>query len=695
MSDPRLEERCTAVGIIPAYRDYTGQMRQSPASTLEALMDCLARGAPQGCLPPAFILPVGSGSIPIERGSVPEGPLRWEIEVDGEEPRYGDLPEQGSELVIDSPLPIGDHRLRLFTAETGQRLAEGRIIVTPPRAFLPASLEGPGRSWGFAVPLFALRSARNWGIGDFTDLLALIDHAASLGAGLIGLNPLHALFPDLPERASPYSPSSRDFLNFIYIDPEALPEFEECDATRGLEIDPEFQSELARLRASELVDYGRVAACKLRVLALLFDDFRRRHLSPEDAYGGEFRAFQRRGGPGLRRLAAFQLLRRHVGAQPAGAKPWWEWPDAYRDPSSPAVLDFAREHEAEIEFYEYQQWHACRQLEHCMEQTRKAGMPIGLYQDIAVGVDRDSAEAWASQDYLVGEWSIGAPPDNWNALGQKWGTPPPHPHRMVETNYAVFRQSLRANMHAAGAVRIDHAIGLMRLFWIPAAASAADGAFVLYPLQHLLAVIALESQRRRCVVVGEDLGTVPEGLQDALAAADIFSCRLLYFERDGEGRFRKPEDWPAQALAAATTHDLPTLPGYWAGADLDLKERLGLHASPAMAEEERRRREADRQELVEMLRAEGLEASLDRAPIESLYRHLARTPSKILILHLDDLLGVTEQVNMPGTIDEHPNWRRKLPKTVAEIFGDRDIVNMVAAIRREREKAATGVGGEP
>jgi (1->4)-alpha-D-glucan 1-alpha-D-glucosylmutase len=696
VTGPSLEERCASLGVVPTYRDYTGQLRQSPASTLEALIGCLATRPCRESLPPVVLLPVGSDpqKISLQREVLLEGALRWEIEAEGEKPRRGDVPERESDIVIAPPLPAGDYRLRLFAfaPEATRPLAERRLVVTPPRAFLPPCFEGRGRVWGFAIQLFALRSARNWGIGDFTDLLALIDHAAALGAGVVGLNPLHALFPDLPDRASPYSPNSRDHLNFIYIDPEALPEFDECEAARCLRTDPEFQAELARLRAGELVDYRGVAACKLRVLRLLFDDFRCRHLLPGDAYGNEFRVFQRGGGPGLRLLAAFQLLRQHMGARASVLKPWWDWPADYRNSSSPAIHDFIRAHETEIEFFEYQQWHASRQLERCTEQARKAGMPIGLYQDIAIGVDRDSAEAWSSQGYLVDEWSIGAPPDNWNALGQKWGTPPPHPHRMAETGYGAFRQTLRANMRAAGAVRIDHAIGLMRLFWIPAAASAAEGAFVLYPLPHLLALIALESQKARCVVVGEDLGTVPDGLQDALVTAGILSYRLLYFERDGEGRFRKPEAWPAQALAAATTHDLPTLPGYWAGQDIEIKERLGLFVSSAMAEEARRRRELDRRELVEMLRAEGLEASLDQAPIESLYRHLARTPSKILMVQLEDLLGVTEQVNMPGTIDEHPNWRRKLPKTVAEIFGDSDLVGMVAAIRREREDAAAGAG---
>jgi (1->4)-alpha-D-glucan 1-alpha-D-glucosylmutase len=621
--------------------------------------------------------------------------LHWTVETDNGDRLSGDIGAEATKIQLPESLAVGDYRLKLFAATGGSPIAECLLSIAPPRAFLPAGLQAGERVWGFAVQLFALRSERNWGIGDFTDLLELIRLAADHGAGIIGLNPLHTLFPDQPERASPYSPSSRNFLNFIYIDPAALPEFDSCETALRLVADSKFREELATLRAASLVDYRRVAACKLRILTLLFRHFRERHLASGDGYGQEFRDFQRSGGVELRMLATFQALRQHFGKPSSVPQPWWQWPAKFRRPSAPAVVEFVREHETGIEFFEYQQWHAARQLRRCADQARKAGMRVGLYQDIAVGVDRDSAEAWSSPGYLVGDWSIGAPPDNWSALGQKWGTPPPHPRRMSETGSAAFRRCLRANMRAAGAVRIDHAIGLMRLFWIPAAAPATEGAFVLYPLEQLLAAIALESQVNRCLVVGEDLGTVPEGLQDALGAGGMLSYRLLYFERDAQGGFRRPGEWPAQALAAATTHDLPTLPGYWIGADIDLKERLGLYASPDMAERERNRRAEDRRELVAILRAEGLEADIECVPVQSLYRHLAKTFTKILMVQFEDLLGVTEQVNLPGTIDEHPNWRRKLPKTITEIFDDDQVIGTVAAIRAERGNAVAAAGGRP
>jgi 4-alpha-glucanotransferase len=688
-----LEERCVASGILPAYRDRTGKMRRSPDSTLEALLKRLQAPMRKAGLPPALVLRSGTEPIiiPVTLDGTEKGALRWEIETEKGDRLSGDVREGAREITVIAPLPIGGHRLRLFAAGDESPIAGCHLIVAPRHAFLPRSLQGAGRVWGFAIQLFALRSARNWGIGDFTDLLDMVGRAAGRGAGIIGLNPLHALFPDQPDRASPYSPSSRSFLNFIYIDPEAMPEFGECDAAQRLRNDPVFQNELAELRATALVDYKGVADCKLRVLALLFREFCNRHLSPEDVYGREFRDFQSGGGPDLRMLATFQALRQHFGARSRGRRPWWQWPKKFRTPSSPAVSEFIRQHEVEIEFFEYQQWHASRQLRCCAERAKTVGMPIGLYQDIAVGVDRDSAEAWSSQDYLVDDWSAGAPPDDWNQSGQNWGTPPPHPRRMMETGYAAFRRSLRANMQASGAVRIDHAIGLMRLLWIPGTATATEGAYVQYPLEHLLAVIALESQANRCLVVGEDLGTVPEGLQDALASAGVLSYRVLYFERNEKGGFREPGGWPSQALAAATTHDLPMLPSYWAGVDIDLKDRLGIYTSHDMAQMERQRREEDRRLLIEAMRAEGLEAAFDGAPVESIYRYLARTPAKILMVHFEDLLGVTEQINLPGTTDQHPNWRCKLPKAVADLFDDTRVVSAIAAIRTEREGAAAVV----
>jgi (1->4)-alpha-D-glucan 1-alpha-D-glucosylmutase len=616
-----LEALSRDLGIEIRYRDQSGETRQAPESTVRALVARLRPPPDHAVLPPVFV----------------------------------------------------------------QRDGDRALTVPPGRAFLPPPLRDGGRLWGLAVQLFALRSPRNWGIGDFTDLADFIDRAAAAGAGAIGLNPLHALFPEEPDRASPYSPSSRDFLNVLYLDPEAIPDFAECKPARGLRQSPEFEQVLSRLRAAMFVDYTGVAAAKLQMLDLLYRHFGDRHLSPMDERGRAFRQFQNETGPALRRFATFHALREHFGSTSLENMPWHRWPKPFQSAGSAEVADFVRNNVSRIEFFEYLQWQADLQLQRCAERARSAGMPIGLYRDLAVGVDHDSADAWALQDELVDGWSIGAPPDEWNLKGQNWGLPPPHPHRMRATAYTAFRETLRANMRFAGALRVDHILGFMRLFWIPEGVSPADGAYVRYPLSDLLAIVALESHRNHCLVVGEDLGTVPEGLQEALRESGLLSYRLLYFEREESGAFCEPRAWPHQALVAATTHDLPTFPGYWDGTDIELKVGLGLYPSPEREHRDRHMRETARRQLVTALRREGFEADVNGPPpVVSVYRCLARTPGQLLMVQLEDLLGVHEQMNLPGTTDQYPNWRRKLPLDIATLFAEPAVATTLAAIDAER-----------
>jgi (1->4)-alpha-D-glucan 1-alpha-D-glucosylmutase len=416
---------------------------------------------------------------------------------------------------------------------------------------------------------------------------------------------------------------------------------------------------------------------------LLYRHFQEQHLRRGDDYAAAFDRFRQERGKRLRQFATFEALREHFAASGASLS-WPSWPETFRDPASPAVADFVACHAERVAFFEYLQWHAHRQLQECQQLALSAGMPIGVYLDIAVGVDRDSAEAWWSQDYLVGGWSIGAPPDNWNLKGQSWGAPPPNVTRMRETAYAAIRECLDANMRHAGAIRIDHILGFMRMFWVPEAATAAEGAYIRYPLQELLSILALESRRHRCLVIGEDLGTVPDGLHDAMQAAAILSYRLLYFEHAPDGGFRKPAEWPQQALAAPSTHDLSTLHAWWRGADLELRSRLDLYPSPDVAEAERQRRQIDRARLADALEAEGLSASPHGdAPVEAIYRFLARTPSYLLMVQPEDLLGEIEPQNVPGTTSEYPNWRRKLPLSSPEFFAETTVARVVEAINVE------------
>jgi (1->4)-alpha-D-glucan 1-alpha-D-glucosylmutase len=681
VSEPgSLDQLCEALGILPRYRDHTGAVRQVPEATLRALLDRLGGTTPTGILPPVVVHRLGRGAIvvPLHRQG---GLLRWTLTGDDGSERTGSIDAASGRIVIEDAIGPGDYVLTLSSDET-IAAASCPLIVASARAFLPPLLRDGGRLWGLATQLFALRSQRNWGIGDFTDLADLAERAAANGAAAIGLTPLHALFPDQPDRCSPYSPNSRSFLNVLYIDPEAIPEFATCDAAQALRNEAAFAGTLERLRSTPLVDYPGVAACKMRILEMLYEHFRARHLSRGGEYAAEFHAFQKAGGRRLRQFAVFEALR----AQFPGS--WHGWPAPYRDPESPEVGAFAQRNADRAAYFEYLQWHAHRQLRQCQQRARDAGMPIGIYLDIAVGVDRDSAEAWWSQDYLVDGWSIGAPPDNWNLKGQSWGTPPPNATRMRETAYTALRECLHANMSAAGAVRIDHILGLMRLFWVPEGSDAAAGAYVRYPLEDLLAIVSLESQARRCLVVGEDLGTVPDGLREALADAGILSYRLLYFERGGDGGFRKPSDWPQQALVTPSTHDLPTLPAFWSGADLGLRSRLDLYPSEEIAASERQRRVVDRENLVAALAAQGLSADLaETVPTESIYRLLARTPCHLLMVQPEDPLGLVNPQNVPGTTGEYPNWRRKLPLDVADLFADAGVARVAKAINAEGRRA--------
>jgi (1->4)-alpha-D-glucan 1-alpha-D-glucosylmutase len=667
--------------ILRAYIDQTGGRHEAPAETIAALERLLKRDDAARRIPWVILYQTTEQSliVPLRGGN----PKRWRLTMENSDERSGDVAFGAKALRIEAALPIGYHTLTIEFDNGNDE--DVLVLAAPNRAFVPQALQNDGRVWGISIQLFALRSERNWGIGDFSDLDSLIDRAVRLGVSVIGVNPLHALFPDDPERASPYSPNSRQFLNVLYLDVESMPDFSEYEPARRLRHSPEFDVELARLRSLAYVDYGGVARCKLRLFRLLYTHFRTTHLAGElDARAQDFRDFQSRRGRALRQFAIFEALRSELSKNGRGITDWRSWPDAFRDPASPAVAEFERQHGAEIEFAEYLQWQAEAQLRRCAEQCRAVGMPIGLYVDIAVGVAADSAEAWASQDTIAAGWSIGAPPDPWNMNGQDWGLPPPIPSEVCRTGYRDWRAALRANMRFGGAIRIDHIFALLRLFWVPHHARRTSGAYVLYPVDELLAVLAIESHRSHCLVVGEDLGTVPAGLRQKLQAMNILSYRLLYFEKDSEGRFLPPSAWPHLALSAVTTHDLPTLPAYLSGADLDLKAQLNLFPTVDDQTLNRRARVVEMAALAAGVRAQGLLAD-DEANLtpEAIYHYLAATPTMIAMVQPEDALGVIEPMNIPGTDREYPNWRRKLPLTIDTMCRDARMRSIASVMRRE------------
>jgi (1->4)-alpha-D-glucan 1-alpha-D-glucosylmutase len=529
--------------------------------------------------------------------------------------------------------------------------------AAPARCYLPPAVS-EGRIWGFAVQLYGLRSERNWGIGDFSDLTQLVELAAQLGAGFVMLSPLHALFPRDPERASPYSPSSRLRLNVLYLDIEAIEDCREDEAAQGRLRDAAFRARLARLRAAPLVDYSGVAAAKLEILESLYAGFRSRHLAHATARAAEFRAFQAQEGESLRRHALFE----------------------------------ARQDRARTEFYEYLQWQAERQLARASERCRELGLAVGLCLDVAVSADRDGAEIAASPEDYAREASIGAPPDAFNPLGQDWGLPPPLPERQRAQGYRGLIELLRASMRHAGAVRIDHVMALMRLYWVPLGKTAREGAYVHYALEEQLQIVARESVQNRCLVIGEDLGTVADEMRAAMARHGVLSYRLLFFERRADGAFKPPADYPRDALAAVSTHDLPTLAGWWRADDLELRRSHGFFADEAGYRAAQAERETARAQLLDALRRAGTlaqNATETSVSIEQLceaaHAYLAATPARLVTVQLEDALGVTEQANLPGTTSAHPNWRRKLPETLEDLARSERLRDLAIRVRARRE----------
>lgn len=560
------------------------------------------------------------------------------------------------------------------------------------RCFQPAVLDDDGRIWGLSLQLYSLRSRRNWGSGDFTDLAALVDFVAAAGGAFIGLNPLHALFPDNPAHISPYSPSHRAFLNVLYIDVAAVPEFAACNAARSRLASTDFQARLAALRAAEVVDYVGVAQAKFEMLPLLFEQFK------QTGDKKAFAAWRKERGTALENHARYEALQAHF-RKTQDAWGWPAWPAEYHDPGSPAVAAFATKHADSVSYYAWLQWLADTQLAAVAARARACGMGIGLYQDLAVGANSGGSEVWSWQNVFAignGGASTGAPPDELNLLGQDWGLPPFVPHRLQAVGYAPFVDILRANMKHAGALRIDHVMGLMRLFWVPPDTPASEGAYVHYPFDDMLGLVARESLRNACLVIGEDLGTVPEGFRERLFEAGVLSYHPLIFERYPDGQFRLPADMARQALVAASTHDLPTLAGFWRGIDLDVRTRLMLFPSDELRQRLITERGWDRGRLLWALEREGLlptgvskdPAALPELPISviaAIHAFLARSPAMLLVVQPEDCFGLTEQINVPGTLeDQHPNWQRKLPLPIEDWDKTEGFQRCINALAAER-----------
>jgi 4-alpha-glucanotransferase len=479
-------------------------------------------------------------------------------------------------------------------------------------------------------------------------------------------------------------------LNILNIDVTAVPELLDCPEIRELIATEAFGQGVQICRFKHLVDYAGVTAIKLSVLEKLFDACRG---SADPARQRAFVAFRRERSEVLERNCLFLALREHFANQDASRADWHAWPTEYRDPASPAVARFAEENRHRLDFLAWLQWVADEQLGAAAVTARDRGMAVGLYRDLAVGADRAGAETWANAAAVVSGAQVGAPPDIYNPAGQNWELPPFHPRVLWEEGYRSFIELVRANMRHAGGLRIDHVMGLQHLYWVPQGKKPSAGAYVRYPIEDLIGILALESHRHGCLVVGEDLGTVPEGFRERMAEANILSYRVLFFEREPEtGAFLPPSAYPPLALAVLGSHDLPTLRGWWEERDLDLKEQLGLFPEPDEASRQRQAREREREQFLEALRRERLLPENGEPDIPALARaahvFLARTPSVLAMVQIDDLTDEADPVNVPATSDEHPNWRRRLSMTLEELAGRPRFNDIAEIFRAERGEPA-------
>ena len=581
--------------------------------------------------------------------------------------------------------PLGYHRLSLRARDGAS--ASTTVIVAPACGHVPDSMAGDGKVWGIATQLYALRHAGDWGLGTYKALESLAAGAAAAGAAMVGVNPLHALFPNQPERFSPYSPSSRRFLDVAYIDVEAIPEFGEGKVKRSV-ASPGCLAALARLRAEKLVDYPGVAQMTRPVLEKLYTIFRQNHLEPLDERGRQFRDFQREGGRAAQLFCTFEALQEKFLV--AGQGYWRQWPEEFRHPASAAVGAFFAANTPRVEFYWWLQFVADQQLG-AAHRAGCGGAALGLYRDLGVGIAGDGAEAWLEQDNLALGVSVGAPPDPLALKGQDWGLIPFNPIALREAAYAPFIGVMAANMRHAGALRLDHAMALQRLYWVPPGVAADQGAYVRYPVDDLFHLVALESRRNRCLIIGEDLGTVPEGFRERMDRAGLFAYRVMVFEKGEDHQVRRPEDFDAKALAIFATHDLPSVRGWWNGSDIDKRVALDLYPKPEMAAGEREARQSDREKMVAAFARQGLlpagfppQGPLTDDQAEALalaaHRYLAGSRSKLLMVQIEDVLALESQMNVPGTTDQHPNWRTRFPVDVDAILADRRLKQLAALL---------------
>ncbi|TWX72461.1 4-alpha-glucanotransferase [Colwellia sp. C1TZA3] len=597
-------------------------------------------------------------------------------------------------------LPTFEQGYYQLTISFGDDQASCPLLYAPKTCY-SAQEASVNKVWGYTAQLYSLRSKKNWGMGDFTDLYNLVEKSAQHQASTIGLNPLHPLYQQNPAHRSPYSPSSRCFLNPLYIDVSKIPNFERCELAQTKVKSKAFQQNVADAKASNLIDYPAVAKLKFEITELLFEDFYHQdtRANKTDCYkkmSVEFEHFKKTNGHDLQRFATFDTLYEYFNLADENTYGWPDWPTNFQDPDSEEVHKFQLSHATRIEYFCFLQWIAHKQLSAVTQYTIDKDMAIGLYLDLAVGCDGSGFDVWSDKEVYVAGASIGAPPDGMNPLGQNWGLTPINPVALQKQGYQPLVKALRSSMQYAGALRIDHILGLMRQYWVAPGMAANEGVYINFPWDDILRVIALESRRNKCVVIGEDLGNVPEGFSETIQNAGLLSFKVLFFERWQSGLFKRPENFPTQSVITVATHDTATLAGWWQGRDLQWRQQLNLYPNDEAGDADRHARASERENLlaaladlqvIDMSQAPQLEPAMMNTELSTaVQKYLATSPSHIQLIPLEDALEVPEQVNIPGTIDQHPNWLQKLPVALEDFSQTSSVKKIAQAMNIARPK---------
>ena len=685
-----LEQQAVEAGIDLGYHDINGTYHATKPEVLESIVAVLDKSKPDSDgLYLNTMVAHENGEESLQMPSEFHGAEAVVLIDEADEYQTLTLyPGDNDTLWIKLPqLACGYYTL---SAETGGKSCLVRLIVAPESVYQPKLLANGGRMNGLTMHLYSLRSERNWGIGDFTDLLNLMKYAAEKKLDFVGINPLHALFISKPAFASPYSPSSREWLNPIYLDVEKVGAFTYNEQLKNWLAQPKIRQRIAALRVTETVTYTAVWACKRDALHMAFNAFEQDTCEAAENERAAFEVFVLEKGKALQGFGLFEALDQYYSRP--GQVGWQSWPSEFHQPDGEAVEKFARGHEREIRFYMWLQWLCAEQLREVNQAAAEYSVKLGIYGDLAVGVARGSADTWLNrQDYCM-DLSVGAPPDPLGPTGQNWDLPPLNPLMLKHTGYEKFAHLLRENMRLYGVLRIDHVMALCRLWWVLNGKTADFGAYVHYDAEVMFAILALESRRNSCVIIGEDLGTVPDEARHLLNRYQVFSYKVMYFSKGWNG-FQLPEEYPEQAITVISTHDVAPLAGYWIGKDLDTMFKLGTLPDAAAFQTALDEREHDKADLLDKLKETGclgadvqMPAKADETLLAALHKYGALSRSKLYAVQLENLLGVIDNLNVPGVTEGYPNWAQKMPVSLEDFLQHRLMGGQLAIIDEVRMK---------